>query len=374
MLKIDNLNEIIEFSKSLNVLYVEDNEETSIQGLKLLKNFFENITLAYNGLEGLKEFEENRFDLILSDINMPKLDGLSMIEKIREKDRNISCLIVSAHDETLHFTQAIKLGVNGFLLKPIQYELFIETMVKVITSIQVSKALKDIEEKNKKLSVLGQMMDSIAHQWKQPLSLIAMVPTNLEAKIQNGIGITNEDITYSNTIIKNQTDHLIETVNDFRTFFHPRDDQKIVIVKDVITSVLSIMHVILVKENINIDTTYPKDIKINMIPSELKHIFINLINNSKDAFLGIKRKQNKNINIDISENENKVIIDYRDNAGGIALNIIDNIFDLDFTTKEEYLGTGTGLYLVKQIVEKYDGVIQSKNINEGINFTIYFNK
>lgn len=374
MLKIDNLNEIIEFSKSLNVLYVEDNEETSIQGLKLLKNFFDNITLAYNGLEGLKEFEENRFDLILSDINMPKLDGLSMIEKIREKDRNISCLIVSAHDETLHFTQSIKLGVNGFLLKPIQYELFIETMVKVITSIQVTKALKDIEEKNKKLSVLAQMMDSIAHQWKQPLSLIAMVPTNLEAKIQNGIEITNEDITYSNTIIKNQTNHLIETVNDFRTFFHPRDDEKIVIVKDVITSVLSLMNVILVKENINIETTYPKDIKINMIPSELKHIFINLINNSKDAFLGIKRKQNKNINIDISENENEVILDYKDNAGGIALNIIDNIFDLDFTTKEEYLGTGTGLYLVKQIVEKYDGIIEAKNINEGINFTIYFNK
>ena len=370
MLKINKLNEIIEFSKMLKILYVEDNEESSSQALKLLSNFFDNITLARNGMEGLSEFRKSKYDLILSDINMPKLDGLKMLEKIREVDENICCLIISAHDETLHFTQAIKLGVNGFLLKPIEYELFVETMIKTITSIQVSKVMKEVDERNKRLSILGQMMDSIAHQWKQPLSLIAMVPTNLEAKIANNIEITKEDIHYCNNIIQEQTEHLIDTVNDFRTFFRPSDDKKNTSIKNVLNSVLSLMHVILVKEDITININQVDDIKVNIISTELKHIFINLISNSKDAFNNLKDNRKKNIDIDIRKKDNDVHIIFEDNAGGISPDIVKHIFDLDFTTKSKEDGTGCGLYLIKQILDKYNGEIKIQDIEHGISFII----
>ncbi len=370
MLKINKLNEIIEFSKMLKVLYVEDNEDSSTQALKLLTNFFDDITLAKNGVEGLNEFRKTKYDLILSDINMPKLDGLSMLEKIREEDTDINCLIISAHDETLHFTQAIKLGVNGFLLKPIEYELFIETMIKTITSIQVSKVLKQVDEKNKKLSVLGQMMDSIAHQWKQPLSLIAMVPTSLEAKIENNIEITKEDIHYCNHIIQEQTEHLIQTVDDFRTFFRPNNEKKNILIKDIITDTLSLMHIILVKENILINVNSSENFKINMISTELKHIFINLINNSKDAFFDLKEDIKREIEINISQNDENLIIEYIDNAGGIEEDILEYIFNLDFTTKNNEEGTGTGLYLIKQILDKYNGKINALNLSNGMKFEI----
>ncbi len=370
MLKINKLNEIIEFSKMLKVLYVEDNEDSSTQALKLLTNFFDDITLAKNGVEGLNEFRKTKYDLILSDINMPKLDGLSMLEKIREEDTDINCLIISAHDETLHFTQAIKLGVNGFLLKPIEYELFIETMIKTITSIQVSKVLKQVDEKNKKLSVLGQMMDSIAHQWKQPLSLIAMVPTSLEAKIENNIEITKEDIHYCNHIIQEQTEHLIQTVDDFRTFFRPNNEKKNILIKDIITDTLSLMHIILVKENILINVNSSENFKINMISTELKHIFINLINNSKDAFFDLKEEIKREIEINISQNDENLIIEYIDNAGGIEEDILEYIFNLDFTTKNNEEGTGTGLYLIKQILDKYNGKINAFNLSNGMKFEI----
>ena len=103
----------------------------------LLNNFFDNITIAEDGEAGLAAYREGDFDLIISDINMPKMTGLQMLEKIRVEDEEILFLIISAHNEPDMFAQSIKLGTDGYLLKPIETESFMQLIYKTIKKIKV---------------------------------------------------------------------------------------------------------------------------------------------------------------------------------------------------------------------------------------------
>ena len=149
------LTEIIKYSYNLNLLYVEDNEEVRNSTMIILKEFFENITIAENGQEGYERFMEQKFDLIMTDINMPKLGGLEMISKIRETDidNEVPILVLSAYNEPSYFMESIKLGVEGYLLKPINMEQFLVVLKKVIQKVQLKEKSKTY------MSLLGQYQE-----------------------------------------------------------------------------------------------------------------------------------------------------------------------------------------------------------------------
>ena len=129
------MKKMMQFAKELKVLYVEDNEEARQSTLGLLENFFDHITVAINGEDGLEKFQSDKFDLILSDINMPKMNGIEMITKIRELDKDIAILILSAYNESGYFIETIKQGVEGYLLKPIELKQFVDMIKKAIEKI-----------------------------------------------------------------------------------------------------------------------------------------------------------------------------------------------------------------------------------------------
>lgn len=128
---------ILPISKNLRVLYVEDNRQAREQTVKLLENFFDNITIAVDGKDGWEKYCNGTFDIIFTDINMPHLNGLDMLEKIRERDIDVTCIIISAHDEITHFTRSIELGIDGYLLKPISIEPFLQLLQKSVRRIQL---------------------------------------------------------------------------------------------------------------------------------------------------------------------------------------------------------------------------------------------
>ncbi len=123
-------------SRNVKLLYVEDNQATRESISLILEEFFEYIIIAVDGEEGLEKFKNNHVDLIITDINMPHLNGLEMIEKIRERDKDIAILIFSAYTESNYFVSSIKLGVDGYLLKPFDLEQFTGALANVIGKIQ----------------------------------------------------------------------------------------------------------------------------------------------------------------------------------------------------------------------------------------------
>ena len=122
MYKDLDMKKLIQFTKTLKVLYVEDNEEArdSLEGL--LRNYFDDITLASNGLDGLKIFQNLPFDLIITDIKMPKMNGIEMIANIRVIDDEIPIIVSTAYQDQEFLMSCIELGTNGYLLKPINHK------------------------------------------------------------------------------------------------------------------------------------------------------------------------------------------------------------------------------------------------------------
>ena len=132
------LKSIIQYSKKLKLLYVEDNESARNATLVIFNQFFDEIVIAVDGEDGLEKLAQNDVDLIITDINMPKLNGLEMTKNIRDSNRDIPILILSAYNESGFFIESIKMGVDGYLLKPIEIDQFLESLKKIIEKIKIA--------------------------------------------------------------------------------------------------------------------------------------------------------------------------------------------------------------------------------------------
>jgi YesN/AraC family two-component response regulator len=121
--------------KNINVLYVEDEEIVRLQTSKLLSIYFDNITLAINGKDALEKVHNTKFDIIFTDINMPVMDGLTMIEHIKKRDKNISVVVFSAYDKTEYLLKSIELQIDGYILKPFKFNQIEEVVERVLNNI-----------------------------------------------------------------------------------------------------------------------------------------------------------------------------------------------------------------------------------------------
>jgi PAS domain S-box-containing protein len=126
------MDKLINYSQSLTLLYVEDNPEAREMTLILLEDFFDNIVIAVDGEDGIEKFCKNDIDIIITDINMPNMNGLNMVEKIRAINNEVSILVLSAHNEDDFFMRSIKLGIDGYLLKPIDFDQFTSALSKIV--------------------------------------------------------------------------------------------------------------------------------------------------------------------------------------------------------------------------------------------------
>lgn len=142
---MQNLKELVEFSKELKVLFIEDNLDVREQLYKLLKNFFSNIDVCFNGKEALQQYKNQQinssdfYDLVITDISMPKLDGIELCKEILLINKEQKILVISAHTEKEKLAQLNEIGVTYILQKPVEHDNLISTLTNLINSIKQSK-------------------------------------------------------------------------------------------------------------------------------------------------------------------------------------------------------------------------------------------
>jgi signal transduction histidine kinase len=162
------------------------------------------------------------------------------------------------------------------------------------------------------------------------------------------------------------------TIDDFRNFFRKDKEQVEFDIKEAIEKTLNLQKAQLKNHNIDVITKL-EPIKIKGYKNEFMQIILNLISNAKDA-IEEKRKEKGNFKGEIiitsKKENNNIIIEIEDNGGGIKNEIKERIFEPYFTTKEEGKGTGMGLYMVKEIVERMNGKIEVENTQKGAKFKI----
>lgn len=253
---------------------------------------------------------------------------------------------------------------------------FISVETNIDEKIKMEEALKtqeDIMLIQARHAAMGEMISMIAHQWRQPLSVISTISSGLKLKKEHGISNMESDFNDLDNIT-NTTQYLSETIDDFKNFFRKDKIISKIEVIEIIQKIIKLNSKILSLNGIELIVNNSSTIRIYTYTNELLQILINLITNSKDAFIERNIKNNKNkifLNAFDSNDSTKLIIEISDNAGGIDKHIIGKIFDPYFTTKGPASGTGLGLYITKTIIDKHlKGSISVKNNEDGASFII----
>jgi len=230
--------------------------------------------------------------------------------------------------------------------------------------------LNDIEKAEQdKLDSMQEMMENIAHQWRQPLSAI-----NSNVSIIDNIlydkNIVDEEIEKRLQEIENITKQMSYTIDDFKNYFLNNNEKSRVDLKEVLQDAIETLSVDFKEHYIRIESDFKENYPILCYSSELKQVLIVLLNNAKDAHL-VRNTYQAVVKVSICHVENNFVIKVCDNAGGIAKSVRDKIFEPYYTTKHKSQGTGLGLFMARKIIiERLDGRLSVQNIDEGSCFSI----
>ena len=242
---------------------------------------------------------------------------------------------------------------------------------------EIEKEIKNNRSKDlqllhqSKMASLGDMIANIAHQWRQPLSIISTTASGMKLEKEYNL-LTDEKMTkYCDSIVY-KTEYLSKTIDTFRNFIKENKEEKEVMLQDCIKTALSIIDTTLQNNHIKliVDINSCEDIKTPLVSGELEQVIINVINNAKDIL--IERFADKPfVKISLKTYDDLIYIIIEDNGGGIDKGIISKIFEPYFTTKHQSLGTGLGLHMSYKIVkESLNGNIHVENTNIGAKFII----
>jgi len=254
--------------------------------------------------------------------------------------------------------------------------------VKVTEEVEKNRVQQQHMFNQSRLAQMGEMISMIAHQWRQPLSSIAVTASNIQMILyleKYNLSIEKEATAFKEQLNDNldriaiYVKNLTNTIDDFRNFYKPNKKFSTQPITLPIEKALNIIKSTLEANNIEIIEEYSNENKISMFENEMMQVILNILKNAQDNFIN-KNIENPKITIRTKNYKDLNIIEIQDNGGGIAEDIIENIFDPYFSTKSEKQGTGLGLHMSKVIIEEHHkGKLEAKNIDDGACFIISLN-
>ena len=366
----------IDKPNSDNVLVIDDSSFICKQIKMILSPRNYNVTIAKTAREGLEKLESGNYDLITLDMELPDMHGTEVLAKIKSEKKyiDIPIMILSGNTDPDVIRAMYKKGASDYIRKPFIVE---EFALKVDLWVDYRKKhLEALKQKDillsqqAKMATMGEMLENIVHQSTQPLTTITAAASGISVE-QEYDTLTSEKLVKRLDTIVSSALYLSETMGSFKDFYQKNNKKVRFELSSLLEKAFKLTESKFRTRNISIKTDLQK-INILGFDIELLQVFINILNNARDEF----EKQtldNKLIVITTKEEEKNVIISIQDNAGGISKKNIDKIFDSHFTTKSEKNGTGIGLYMSQQIVQKHhDGMITVQNnsfIHNDIEYT-----
>lgn len=222
-----------------------------------------------------------------------------------------------------------------------------------------------------KMAQMGEMLNNVAHQWRQPLSVITTAISGIKLKRELGL-LEEEDFDHSYKLIIENSNYLTKTIDTFNKYTQETHYIEHIELKDIISDIVTLNSDILKRNLVNINLDFPEyETSIETIPSLLSQVIFNILINANNALSKLDETVIKCINIKIKRENKLYLIEIEDNAGGIEAEIMDKIFVPYFSTKFNSKGVGMGLYLSYDIViNQLNGDLSVKNGNNGAIFTI----
>ena len=242
--------------------------------------------------------------------------------------------------------------------------LIVVSLLEITKEVDLHQQMKIKDEllfQQSKMAAMGEMIGNIAHQWRQPLSIISSVATGM--RLNKEYNKLEDDQFYKGCdTINNSTQYLSKTIDDFRNYFKTEKEKKEFTLNKIINNLKTLIEATLRNNHIELIIEIDEDIKLLSYENELTQAMINMFNNSIDALKETPYSE-KYIFIKSFKEEDNLSIVIKDNGKGIPRDIIDRIFEPYFTTKHQSQGTGIGLYMTHQIItEHLKGTLDAKNV------------
>ncbi len=309
---------------------------------------------------------------------LDSLDGKSLFEIYKE-------LVLTGESKSLEFYFESDGIEEWFKSKNVKHENGFICTFEIITKEKLfqekleQRVKEEIKKRHKqemmliqksKMASMGEMLAAIAHTWRQPLNTISLLSATITKKLLKS-KLTKDYIDKWSVNMNNQLGFMSQTIDDFRNFYTPNEDYKVIELKEIIFKVLSLINSQLKINNIKIEVDIPDTISITCLENQLQQALINILTNSKEVIIN-KNIKNGVILISAEKNGSFVDLIIQDNGGGIENDkILSSIFEPYFTTKANSQGTGIGLYMTKIIIEQnMKGKIEVTNISHGLKSTI----
>jgi signal transduction histidine kinase len=266
--------------------------------------------------------------------------------------------------------ERVKARTDELETKSIQLEELNDNLENIVqVEIQKRQKQEELLIQQSKLASMGEMIGNIAHQWRQPLNALSLVIQNIQVSYmmdELDDNLVEKSVAKANLL----TSTMSKTIDDFRNFFKPNKEISIFSLDQSIKNSLSLISSTFEYNGINIEYNISNDINVIGFPNEFSQVILNILTNSKDAFVE-KKITDSLVTLEIKKCDEYGSVLIRDNAGGIPLEIIEKVFEPYFTTKEEGKGTGIGLYMSKIIIEKnMNGQLYVNNTKEGAEFIV----
>lgn len=363
------------------VLVVDDSKTVLFTVEALLKENFANeieFFKANDGLEALDVIKQEDIDLVISDVYMPNMDGLTFAKKLREdpKYKQTPLILTSAvRKEDTDKLEGFETGALDFLEKPINHTLFVAKLRVFLELIESQKALKkehQLARMQTRQDALKEMLSMVAHQWRQPLSGLS---TTL-ARIKMMVAMDNVDTNKLLSIVEtseNVIQSLSEQIRYFQKTFNEEqslDDHQI---NELVQYAVGLVDKKAELLDVRVDISPLQEANsrhIRIISSDFYQILLYIFNNSFDAFEE-KNIENRSIKVEVQAKDSCYVLKVSDNAGGMKKEHIEKAFEPYFSTKSKNT-RGLGLFLVRELVEKHGGEVVLKNKKEGVEVLMRF--
>ena len=382
--------------KNNGTILIVDDEAINIEILVEILNGKYELKVAYDGEIAIKIAKKILPDLIILDIEMPKMDGFEVAYELKNCDetKDIPIIFLTSKTQKEVILAALDCGAVDYITKPFFKE---ELEVRIENHIKTRLLQKELNSRNRiqeqlliqqsKLASMGEMIGAIAHQWRQPLTTLAGVLINIEEAFLHD-ELNKEYLIKQVNYGEENILYMSKTIDDFRNFFTPSKIKEPFSITKSVINAISIVEASFKNHSIEIEfiindikiedlkTDINDDILVNGYANEFTQVIINILQNSKDAIEERKNLEKlRKIYINISDVDKSVKLTIKDSAGGIPNDIINRIFEPYFTTKEEGKGTGIGLYMSKTIIEtNMQGKIDVSNYEDGAIFEIVMKK
>ena len=337
-------------------------------------------------LENFKTLDihlDELYSLALGRLEESKTSGIGT-QKDQEFDRKFKFCMAFINTATFKVNKALQ---NEIKAKDIYFEYVF--IFFIITNIIIFIMMLMIRDRNNKqdemifeqtkMASMGEMIGNIAHQWRQPLSVISTGVTGMQVEKEYGM-LDDEQFEKTCTSIYQNAIYLSKTIDDFRNYIKGDSVKEKFSINDEIDTFLTLVDATIKFYDLHIVLDVQKNIQIDGYKNELLQVLINLFNNAKDAFLENEKIEDRYVFLSVKAKKDILELTIKDNAGGISKDIEKKIFEPYFTTKHKSQGTGLGLYMTYNLIQKsMNGSISVDTLEyfhndikyKGAQFTIY---